>query len=235
MTTTLTTMTTTQDPTNKDAPLSLAPPLPQIDLTALAANIREMNTWHPYPNDDEEDFSMTMMPYLPTPMTPTSNNSPLPAVPAKHNPKQSADDDEDEDSPMTTMTIQPTTLPPTRAHHPIPEPTTHHLSHPHSNNPTTHWINTAFDPVFHAMDRLARKFLTEVINNLSHPEPPSPKPSTNRWSHSPQVHCRSPHKQYPLQHCQLSTRHPSHFHMTIPAHPSITAPNRYMAHNFLPP
>jgi len=128
-----------------------------------------MNTWHPYPNDDEEDFSMTMTPYLPTLMTPTSDNSPLPAVPAKHNPKQSADtaaaatandDDDDEDSPMTTMTIQPTTLPPTRAHHPIPEPTTHHLSHPHSNNPTTHWINTAFDPVFHTMDHLAGKWPT---------------------------------------------------------------------------
>ena len=185
-------------------------------------------------------------------MTPTSDNSPLPAVPAKHNPKQSADtaatataDDEDKDSPMTTTmtttTIQPTTLPPTRTHHPIPEPTTHHLSHPHSNDPTTHWIYTAFDPVFHAMDRLAGKMadlsaiLTEVINNLSHPEPPSPKPSTNRRSHSSQVHCRSPHKQYPLQHRQLATRHPSHFRMTIPAHPSITAPNRYMAHNFLPP
>jgi len=119
-------------------------------------------------------------------MTPTSNNSLLPAVPTKHKLQQSADTaaaataDDDDLLMMTTMitmmmTIQLTTLPPTRAHHHIPEPRTHHLNHPHNNDLTTHWIRNAFDPVFQALDCLAENMadlsdiLAEVIKNLSQP------------------------------------------------------------------
>jgi len=253
-TTTSTTTTTTQDPTNKDTPLSLAPPPPRIDFAALAASIREMNTWQNPSPDDDDDFPTTTptMPYLPTHMTSTSDNSPLPAEPVKHNPKQSADTKataDDEDSPMKTTTMTPTTptptnLQPTRAHHPISEPTTHHLNNPHSDDPTTHWIRTAFDPVFQAIDRLAKKIddlyaiLAEVTTfcRPSIPDPPmpmTPHPKPRLHHSQPQHH--SLHKSHPFLYPPLPNRHPRHPCHTVPATLSFSDYRRYLAHNFRPP